>query len=93
MGSGRLRMGSRKIMQNMIPRWLKLKQAASYAAINEKRLIELARQRHVKGFQDTETKSQIWIFDRFSLDAYRESQCLGLTIREKALDILRGVPV
>ena len=73
------------------PRWLALKEAAHYSAIGEARLISMARSGAVKGFQDTGDGRRGWIFDRLSLDAYRESQALQPTFREKALAIVNGV--
>ena len=74
--------------QTTVVRWLKLKKAAEYSAMNEKRLIELAQEGRVVGFQDPDNGRRDWIFDRVSLDLYRESQA-PITAREKALDIMR----
>jgi hypothetical protein len=57
-------------------RWLKLKDASRYSAIGQKRLIELAKEGAVVGFQEPDTKTHQWIFDRLSLDAYREAQAV-----------------
>jgi hypothetical protein len=73
------------------PRWLSLKEAAFYSHIGRTRLIELAADGKVKGFQDPENKRGDWIFDRLSLDAYREGQYMLPEIREKALAIMRGI--
>ena len=56
------------------PRWLKLKQAAKYSSIGEKRLVVLATQGRIKGCQDPDSGRNDWIFDRLSIDAYRERQ-------------------
>lgn len=72
-------------------RWLKLKAAARYAAIGKHRLIELSRSGVVRGFQDPDSLRGDWIFDRLSLDAYREGQAAEPTNREKALAIIGGV--
>lgn len=56
------------------PRWLNLREASRYSAIGEKRLIELAGDGTVRGFQDNDSGRRSWIFDRESLDAYREGQ-------------------
>jgi hypothetical protein len=53
---------------------MRLKQAAFYSSIGKQQLIHLARNGHIKGFQDPDDKRQVWIFDRLSLDEYRESQ-------------------
>jgi hypothetical protein len=73
------------------PRWLALKEAAHYSAIGEARLISMAKAGAVKGFQDQGDGRRGWIFDRLSLDAYREAQALQPTYREKALAIFRGL--
>ena len=75
-------------------RWLKLSQASTYSNIGEHRLIELAESGRVSGFRDPDTKRQDWIFDRFSLDAYREGQAAQKkagSAHQKALEILKGV--
>jgi len=72
-------------------RWLTLREAANYSAIGESRLIRLAKAGEVKGFQDQGDGRRGWIFDRLSLDAYREAQALQPTHREKALAIMNGV--
>jgi len=73
-------------------RWLKLKAAAEYAAMNDKRLVELAKAGVVRGYKDPETKRGDWIFDRNSLDDYRERPFKGMvTPKEKALAIMSGV--
>ena len=73
------------------PRWLKLKQAARYSSIGKNKLIELAKPKIVVGFQDPDSGRKDWIFDKFSLDAYRESQSHVFNPRQKALDILSTV--
>ena len=72
-------------------RWLKLKAATRYAAIGKHRLIELSRSGVVRGFQDPDSRRGDWIFDRMSLDAYREGQAVEPTNREKALAIIEGI--
>ena len=74
----------------MEPRWLKLKDAAIYSSIGRHRLIALAKNREIRGFQDSGSGRQDWIFDRFSLDRYREGQITQQDTREVALDILRS---
>ncbi len=73
------------------PRWLSLKEAALYSHIGKTRLVELAAADRVKGFQDPDNKRGDWIFDRNSLDAYREAQYTLPEIREKALAIMKGI--
>ena len=72
---------------DITPRWLKLKEAALYASIGKTRLKELAVQGIVKGFPDPDSRRGDWIFDRHSLDAYREGQAGHL--HQKAIDLLK----
>jgi len=65
---------------------MKLKTAAFYSGIGKERLKDLARCRHIKGFQDPDSKRGDWIFDKNSLDLYRENQ--AGQIYEKAFAIL-----
>jgi len=74
-----------------LTRWLKLKEAAEYSSIGKQRLIAYAKEGHIKGFKDPDSKRGDWIFDRLSLDQYRESQSINPTIHQKALAILNGV--
>jgi hypothetical protein len=76
-------------MGEILPRWLKLKDASRYSAIGKQRLIKLAEHGLVSGFQDPDSGRSDWIFDRLSLDHYRMSQSGDLEIEAKALDILR----
>jgi len=80
-------------MSNRWGRWLSLKQAAEYSSIGQKRLILLARQGRIKGYQDPDTGRHNWIFDRLSIDAYRERQAPSATPKQKAIDILKTIPV
>lgn len=73
-----------------MPRWIKLKEATRYAAIGKARLIDLAVSGVVRGAQDPDSKRGDWIFDRLSLDEYREAQMSHAGIQEKALAILHG---
>lgn len=77
----------------IIPRWLRLRDAAPYSALSPRRLIELARTGEVVGFLDDSNrrgKSQgEWIFDRESLDNYRQAQAGGLAAVQGALDAMR----
>jgi len=72
-------------------RWLPLKEAALYSAIGRHRLIAMARDGRVKGFQDDDSGRHEWIFDRLSIDTFRENQAVQVTCREKALAILHEV--
>jgi len=53
------------------PRWLKLKQAATYASICKGRLKELALEGVIRGYQDPASKRGDWIFDKESIDEFR----------------------
>jgi hypothetical protein len=65
---------------------MKLKIAAFYSGIGKERLKSLARDGRIKGFQDPDSKRGDWIFDKKSLDIYRENQAGH--IYEKAFAIL-----
>ena len=69
------------------PRWLSLKESAWYSKIGKQRLIQLAQDGNIIGFQDPDSGRGDWIFDRYSLDQYRENQA-GL-LEQKALAIMR----
>jgi hypothetical protein len=69
-------------------RWIKLKEATRYAAIGKARLISLAVSGVIRGAKDPDSKRKDWIFDRLSIDSYRDSQMTGITIEQKALAIL-----
>ena len=61
------------------PRWLKLSAAARYSGLGRHLLKKLAEQKTISGARvrvgrDPETGRRDWIFDRFSIDAYLESQ-------------------
>ena len=71
------------------PRWLKLSIATKYSAICKKRLIALAQNGAVIGFQDPDNKRGDWVFDRESIDNYRLSQ--GYKNRKKVLEIVKGL--
>ena len=73
------------------PRWLTLRAAARHSSIGEARLVAMARAGAVKGFQDQGDGRRGWIFDRLSLDSYREGQATQRTHHEKALAIMQEV--
>lgn len=78
--------------QEIWPRWLRKKNAAKYSAIGQKRLIQLAKDGVIVGFPDPDHGNHHWIFDRYSLDAYRKAQAAdSAEIRLKAIDIVRSV--
>lgn len=66
---------------------MKLKVSAWYSGIGKQKLIKLAQNGQIKGFQDPDSGRGDWIFDRYSLDQYRENQA-GL-LEQKALAIMR----
>ncbi len=72
-------------------RWLSLREACEYSKIGKDRLKRLAIGAVIKGCPDPDNKRGDWIFDRHSLDDYREGQMTEPTIREIALAIEKGV--
>jgi len=72
-------------------RWLTLREARVYSGIGIKRLKLLAQEGKLKGCPDPDNGRGDWIFDRASIDAYREGQMIAPTVREKALAIMRGI--
>lgn len=77
------------IIKQVSPRWLKLKDASNYSAIGQRKLKLLAQEGKIRGFQDTDSLRGDWIFDKLSLDEYRESQ-MG-DEHQKAIEILNTV--
>jgi hypothetical protein len=75
----------------MISRWLTLKEASKYSSIGMKRLKKLALEKRIKGSPDPDNGRGDWIFDRLSIDGYRESQLVNDSAKEKALAIIKGV--
>lgn len=71
---------------SIYPRWLKLKAACRYSAIGKDRLKQLALAGEIAGFSDPDSGRGDWIFDRHSLDKYRENQAGYL--EQKALAIM-----
>ena len=77
-----------KISDEKIPaRWLRLKDAGSYLAIRRSRLVQLAEDGEVKGFKDPDSGRHDWIFDRYSLDSYREEGTSEAQIELMVADI------
>jgi len=70
----------------ILPRWLPARQAAAYSALGLKRLKGLAQAGRVVGFQDPDSGRGDWIFDRLSLDAYREAQGGQDAVQEAVID-------
>jgi len=75
-----------KNLEKYYPSWMKLKTAAYYSGVGKERLKDLARDGHIKGFQDPDSRRGDWIFDKNSLDQYRENQAGRLY--EKAFAIM-----
>ena len=71
-------------------RWIKLKEATQYGRIGKARLIQLAVSGVIRGAQDPDSKRKDWIFDRQSIDSYREAQMSGMSAQQKALEIMRA---
>jgi len=71
-------------------RWLSLREAASEFGIGEHRLKYLGSTGVIRGFRDPDSKRKDWIFDRQSLDSYRERQAGGVVSIEEKLLALRA---
>lgn len=69
-----------------LPRWIRLREAVAYSAIGKMRLKKLAEAGAIVGFPDPDSGRGDWIFDRYSIDAYREGQAGG--IQSEALAIM-----
>lgn len=80
-------------VERIQPRWLKSKDASAYSALSPRRLVDLAKAGQVVGFLDESNRRGMnkgeWIFDRLSLDAYRQSQAGDLVVAVEAVDALR----
>lgn len=74
----------------MQARWIKLREATKYSAIGKARLMQLAASGVIRGAKDCDSKRGDWIFDRLSIDEYRDAQMTHDGIQEKALAILHG---
>jgi len=81
---------NREIIMLTAARWIKLKEATEYSNIGKARLIKLAVSGVIRGAQDPDSKRGDWIFDRLSIDEYRDAQMTHVGIQEKALAILHG---
>ena len=77
-----------------IKRWFTLKEAAEYAAIGKHRLVDMAKNGKIRGSRDMDSGRHEWIFDRLSIDDYREAQMpSGMDAKQKALAILKAVSI
>ena len=77
-------------MISVQPRWMKLKQAAGYSSIGEKKLKNLAEDREIDGYPDPDSKRGDWIFDKISIDKYRMKPIHKTNVRiKKILDSIR----
>lgn len=74
-------------------RWLSLREAARYAAIGENRLIKLAKAGRIDAGRDMELKTKPWIFDRQSIDTYRQNQVTNRERQKIVLDLADRVRV
>jgi len=76
-------------MNNITPRWLKIKPAARYASIGQKKLKILARKGLIAGYPDPDSGRGDWIFDKKSLDEYRQKPLMHIkTEAKKILDLI-----
>ncbi len=75
----------------MTPRYLKIKDAARYSSIGEKRLVQMVQKGILRGCQDVGNKNA-WIVDRFSIDEYWDSQMPEQTIKQNVLAFLERRP-
>lgn len=88
-------------VQLIQPRWLRLKDAARYSALGEKRLVSLAKEGLIREYQDRTSRRGIkgaasrngeivgeWIFDRLSLDEYRLAQAEDQIVNQTAAGVL-----
>ena len=88
-----------KIAKKIRPpgRWMYLSEAASYSKIGQERLLDLVKNKKIGGFRDLELKTKPWVFDKKSIDRYREQQALlGIspaqaTDKKAALEICRAM--
>ena len=72
-----------------IPRWLKLTAAVKYSGYGRPKLIELAEQDKIIGYQDPDSLRGDWIFDKESIDEYRLSHVFNS--RQKILSIMKSL--
>ena len=68
----------------MQARWLNISDAIEYSGLGRDRLKRLAVSGDVTGFQDTEDHNK-WIFDRESLDEYRQNQAGNIELKALAI--------
>lgn len=68
---------------------MKLSEATQSYKLCKARLIALAKNGTINGFQDPDNKRGDWIFEQESIQNYRQSQ--GYKIREKVLEIVRSL--
>jgi len=83
--SGHLTLLSEQMILPENIRWLKLIPAAKYSAIGRNRLKALAAKGIIKGFRDLDSKRRDWIFDKESLDSYRQNQASRLDLKAKEI--------
>ena len=73
------------------PRWLKAREAARYVGLGVKTLKARAQDpaSPIKGAPDPDSRRGDWIFDRESLDAYREAQVCDPAVEVSAARLVR----
>lgn len=73
------------------PRWMKLKQAAAYSNIGQKRLKDLAKRKLIAGYIDPNSGRGDWIFDKKSIDVYRQKPLKQVkSDAKKILDLIES---
>jgi hypothetical protein len=70
---------------------MSLKAAAWYSSIGEKRLKKLALSGEIDGYQDPGDLREGWIFDRLSIDKYRENSNPSKANEKFILDIVESI--
>lgn len=80
-----------KDQSQILPRWLSLRQAASYGPYGQKRLVELIRDRKIRGCHLADNGKRPWVIDRLSLDEYVDGQMDDGIDRNKILDFVSRV--
>ena len=86
---------SKIVSRLMSPRWMTLKQAVAYSNIGKARLIEMVKDKTIRGFQDKTIKTNAWRIDKQSIDSYMGSQVIddNEDNNKFALDLLATVDI
>ena len=69
----------------ILPRWLKTRQAIVYSSIGKTRLKQLAMDGKIDGYKDPESNRGDWVFDRISIDNYRMLPLKNNNIEDKKI--------